>query len=265
MKMTVIGFCLTLVSACAVLAGPVKTEPLDYAAGGITMRGYLAYPADLTQRRPGVLVFPEWMGLNAYAKHRAEQLAALGYVALAADPYGDGKTARDAKEATSLSGALKEGDRILLRQRADAALTALRDWRLTETNKLAAIGYCFGGTMALELARAGADLRAVVSFHGGLDTPHPRDARNIRASILVCHGADDPFNPKPVVDAFQDEMRQAGVDWQMIFYGGAVHSFTNPDSGNDKSKGVMYDPKADHRSWDLMRSFLAEKLGPIEK
>ena len=265
MNMQAIGVGFALVSTCAALAGPIKTEPIEYAAAGITMRGVLAYPADLTQRRPGVLVFPEWMGLNAYSRHRAEQLAELGYVALAADPYGEGRTARDTKEAASLSGALKEGNRALLRQRADAALTALRAWRLTDTNRLAAIGYCFGGTTALELARAGADLRAVVSFHGGLDTAHPGDARKIRAAILVCHGADDPFNPKPVVDAFQDEMRQAGVDWQMVLYGGAVHAFTNPDAGNDKSKGVMYDPKADHRSWELMRAFLLERLGPLEK
>lgn len=264
MNMPILEMGLILASACAVLAGPVKTETVDYTAGGVTMRGYLAYPDGLAQRRAGIVVFPEWTGLNAYAKHRAEELAALGYVALAADPYGDGKTARDTKEAASLSGALKEGDRTILRARAAAALAALRGWRFTDTNRVAAIGYCFGGTTALELARAGADLRAVVSFHGGLDTPRPRDARNIRAAVLVCHGADDPFNPKPVVDAFQDEMRQGGVDWQMVLYGGAVHSFTNPEAGNDKSKGVMYDPKADHRSWELMRAFLLERLGALE-
>ena len=252
---------LFLASICAAGAAGIKTEVLNYTVDGTVMRGYLACPDGLTGRRPGVLVVHEWMGLNDYARRRAEQLAAMGYVALAADMYGEGKVAKDTEEAGKLAGALRAGDRALLRKRAAAALAALKSSPHTDPDRLAAIGYCFGGTPVLELARSGADLRGVVSFHGGLDTPNPGDTRHVKAAILVCHGADDPFNPKAVVDAFQNEMRQSGADWQMVFYGGAVHSFTNPDSGNDKSKGVAYDPKADRRSWDLMRAFLAELFG----
>lgn len=247
----------------AVCAGQVKTETLKYTAGDRTMIGYLAYPADLTAPRPGVLVVHEWYGCNAYAKRRAEQLAELGYVALAADMYGNGKVAADTQEAGRLATALKQ-NRPEMRHRARAALDALQSFRLTDTNRLAAIGYCFGGTTVLELARSGAPLAAVVSFHGGLDSPRPEDGRNIKASLLICHGANDPYASAGDVSAFQDELRKAGVDWQMVLYGNAVHSFTNPDAGDDPAKGAAYNEKADRRSWDLMQHFLRERLGKVE-
>ncbi|HET6420705.1 MAG TPA: dienelactone hydrolase family protein, partial [Geobacteraceae bacterium] len=189
---------------------------------------------------------------------RVEQLARLGYVAFGADIYGKGIRPATPEAAAREAAKYRGADRSLLRERGLAGLDELRKQPNVDAGRLAAIGYCFGGTAVLELARSGADLKGVVSFHGGLDTPNPADARNIRAKVLVFHGADDPHVPPPQVAAFQEEMRKGGVDWQMVFYGGAVHSFTNPDSGNDLSKGVAYNEKADRRSWEAMKLFLAE-------
>jgi dienelactone hydrolase len=263
-----IGMAVVLLLGCACALAEesgVKTETMPYKTGDVAMNGYLAYPANLTARNPGVLVVPEWWGLNDYAKRRARELAALGYVALAADMYGGGKVAKDMKEAGALAGALKSGDRAEMRRRAAAALAALRGFQHTDPARLAAIGYCFGGTTVLELARSGADLRGVVTFHAGLDTPNHEDARNIKAAVLICHGADDPYATKQDIDAVQDDLRKAGVDWQMAFYGGAVHSFTNPDSGNNAASGVAYNAKADRRSWDLMQSFFREIFGEVAR
>jgi dienelactone hydrolase len=147
-----------------------------------------------------------------------------------------------------------------MRERAGAGLAVLRKHPAADPARLAAIGYCFGGTVALELARGGADLAAVVSFHGGLDTPTPEDARNIKGKVLALHGGDDPFVPPAQVEAFQAEMRNGRVDWQFVAYGGAVHSFTNPEAGNDHSKGAAYNEAADRRSWIAMNAFFAETL-----
>ena len=233
------------------------TETVEYKHGDLALEGYIAYDDALKGRRPGVIVVHEWMGLNPYAKKRAEQLAALGYVGFAIDMYGKGVRAKDAKEAAALSGAYRN-DRKLMRGRAGTALDFFRKYPRVDDKMIGAIGYCFGGTVVLEMARGGADLVGVVSFHGGLDTPNPADAKNIKGKVLALHGADDPFVPKDQVLAFWDEMRKAGVDWQMAAYGGAVHSFTNPDSGNDPSKGAAYNEKADKRSWEAMSLFLEE-------
>ena len=203
----------------------------------------------------------EWKGLNDYAKRRAEQLAELGYVAFAADIYGDGKIAVDAKEAGTLAGVYKK-DRALLRVRAAAGLATLKAQPQVAPGKVAAIGYCFGGTTVLELARSGAEVAGVVSFHGGLDSPAPQDAKNIRARVLALHGADDPYVPQDQVAAFETEMREGGVDWQLLAYGGAVHGFTNPANGNDNSKGAAYNAKADQRSWLAMQQFFNELFSP---
>lgn len=235
----------------------IETRTLEYRQGDARLVGYLAYPADAKGPLPGILVVPEWRGLNDYAKRRAEQLAELGYVALAADIYGDGKVAADNQEAGALAKIYKD-DRQLMRARAQAGLDALKGQSLTDPKRVAAIGYCFGGTTVLELARSGAEVAGVVSFHGGLDTPAPADARNIRGRVLVLHGGDDPYVPPEQVQAFQDEMRKAGVDWQLVAYGGAVHSFTNPASGNDNAKGVAYNAAADRRSWIAMQQFFQE-------
>jgi dienelactone hydrolase len=184
-------------------------------------------------------------------------LASLGYVALAIDMYGKGVRPQSNEEAGKQAGIYKS-DRKLMRSRAQAGLDFLRKHELVDVTRLAAIGFCFGGTTVLELARSGAELDGVVSFHGGLDTPNPADAENIKCKILVLHGGDDPFVPKEHVEAFEEEMRQAGVDWQLIAYGGAVHSFTNPAAGNDNSKGAAYNETADKRSWQALQDFFNE-------
>ena len=243
--------------APALAQAAIETKAVEYRQGDARLVGYLAYPKDAKGPLPGVLVVHEWKGLDDYAKRRTEQLAELGYVAFAADIYGDGKIAADAKEAGALAGLYKK-DRALLRARATAGLATLKAQPGVAQAKVAAIGCCFGGTAVLELARSGADLAGVVSFHGRLDTPAPQDAENIHAKVLALHGADDPYVPAEQVAAFEQEMRAAGVDWQLIAYGGTVHGFTNPANGNDNSKGAAYNAAADARSWAAMRQFFAE-------
>jgi dienelactone hydrolase len=247
----------TVLVAAMNASGEVRTETVEYKLGDVTMVGYAAWDDAISGPRPGVLVVHEWYGLNDYARSRARQLAQLGYVAFAADMYGNGVTAKDAAEAGQRATALRN-DRPLMRARAQAALETLRKNPLCDPRRIAAIGYCFGGGVALELARSGADVAGVVSFHGNLDTPNPDDAKNIKAKVLVLHGADDPYVKAEQVANFQQEMRTAKVDWQMISYGGAVHSFTNPASGDDPSKGVAYNAAADRRSWQAMKQFFDE-------
>ena len=250
--------CLAAAAVPSAYAG-MKTEVVEYRQGDVALEGYLAYDDSFQGKRPGILVAHEWYGHNRYVRRRAEELARLGYVAFALDMYGKGVLAKDAKEAAALAGIYKS-DSKLMRARAAAGLDVLRKRPEVDTARLAAIGYCFGGTTVLELARSGADLKAVVSFHGGLDTPTPGDARNIKGKVLAMQGGDDPFVPAKQVEAFEDEMRKGGVDWQFITYGGAVHSFTNPDSGNDNSKGAAYNERADRRSWQAMKDFFEEAL-----
>jgi dienelactone hydrolase len=235
----------------------VRSGPVEYKQGDALLEGYLAYDDALSGKRPGILIVHEWWGLNDYIKGRADQLAQMGYVAFAADIYGKGKRARDANEAGQLAR-IYWSDRKLLRARANTGLDILMKHQLTDPKRVAAIGYCFGGTTVLELARSGADIAGVISFHGGLDTPDANDAKNIKAKVLVLTGADDPNVPPSQVLAFADEMRKARVDWQLVMYGGAVHSFTNPASGSDPSKGVAYNEKADRRSWQAMKDFFGE-------
>ena len=249
-------FCLILFTALPVAAA-VHTETVEYKQDSTVLEGYLAYDDALTGKRPGVLVVHEWKGITSYEKKRAEQLAALGYVAFAADIYGKGVRPATNEEAAKVSG-MYRSDRGLMRQRALAGLDVLKGLGRTDAGRIAAIGYCFGGTTVLELARSGADLSGVVTFHGVLDTPKPGDAKNIKGKILVLTGADDPFVTEAQRVAFQDEMEKAGVDWQMVLYGGAVHSFTNPASGNNPSTGIAYNEKADKRSWGAMRLFFNE-------
>ena len=247
---------LALVIATGAQAEMV-TKTIEYKDGDVTLEGFLAYDAGITGKRPGVLVVHEWTGLNDYARSRAEQLAELGYVAFALDMYGKGVRPSNPQEAAEQATKYRS-DRQLMRRRAKAGLDVLLKQEMTDSARVAAIGYCFGGGVALELARGGAPLAGVVSFHGNLDTPNPADARNIRGKILVCHGGDDPHVPQEQVLAFQNEMREAKVDWQMNIYGGAVHAFTNPASGNDPSRGAAYNAEADHRSWQAMKDFFNE-------
>jgi len=235
----------------------IHTETVEYKEGDATLEGFVAYDDATQGQRPGILVVHQWMGLTDYEKKRAEMLAQLGYVAFCADIYGKGVRPKSTQEAGPLAGKYK-GDRQLLRARVNAALATLRQQAQVDQKRVAAIGYCFGGTTVIELARSGAEVAGVVSFHGGLDSPVPADGKNIKCKVLVCHGADDPFESAEDMAAFENEMRTAEVDWQLIKYGGAVHSFTQPNAGNDNSKGAAYNEKADKRSWAAMRQFFAE-------
>jgi len=247
----------TLICYATSSEAAVKTKVIEYKQGNTVLEGYLAWDDAKTGKRPGVLVVHEWTGLGPYVKKRAEMLAKLGYVAFAADIYGKGVRPSTPSEAGKIASIYKD-DRDLMRARARAGLDVLKGQKFVDLSRLAAIGYCFGGTTVLELARDGADLKGVASFHGGLATPRPEDARNIKAKILAMHGADDPFVKADEVAAFQQELRAAKVDWQFITYANAVHSFTNPDAGNDNSKGAAYNEKADKRSWEAMKLFFAE-------
>ena len=240
-------------------AADLTTRAIEYRQGEAALEGYLAFEPGGAARKPGVVIFHDWMGISGGTRKVADELARLGYVALAADVYGKGVRPADAKEAGALAGRYK-GDRGLLRARAQAALEALRKLPQVDGARVAAIGYCFGGTAALELGRAGADLSGIVTFHGGLGSPTPADGKNVKAKLLVLHGADDPFVPEAEVKGFEEEMRAAKVDWQLVKYSGAVHSFTNPEAGSDNSKGAAYNASADRRSWQAMRDFFGEVL-----
>ena len=236
----------------------VKTETVEYRDGDQVCEGTLAWDDSFHGKRPGMVVVHDWMGVGDYVNRRAREVAALGYVAFAADIYGKGIRPKNAQEAGQLAGKFK-GDLPLLRSRARAAFDLLAKKENVDPSRIFAMGYCFGGTTALELARSGAPLVGTISFHGGLGTKSPADAKSIKGRVLALHGAADPFVPPAEVAAFQKEMDDARVDWQMVFYSGAVHSFTHPGAGNDPSKGAAYDAKADARSWEALKAFLQEK------
>jgi len=236
----------------------LKTEDIEYSDSGLTLRGFLAYDESIEGRRPGILVVHEAWGLGAHAMERARMLARLGYVAFAADMYGDRRQATDLPGAMALIGDLRANP-MALRARAKAALAVLKARPEVDVTRVAAIGFCFGGTTVLELARGGTALNGVVSFHGGLETVSPAEPGAITAKILACTGADDPMIPPEQVVAFEEEMRKCAADWQVIAYGGTMHSFTNPDAGKVVSlPGVAYNEQSDRRSWSAMRAFFDE-------
>ncbi|MFH0953872.1 MAG: dienelactone hydrolase family protein [Verrucomicrobiota bacterium] len=249
---------LTILAVLAPAAfAAIQTRDVDYRDGDVELQGYLAYDDASTAHRPGVVIFHEWKGPGPYERGRAEQLAQLGCVAFVADVYGNGVRPTTPDECRAEATKYRS-DRRLMRARARAALDELKKQEMVDPARVAAIGYCFGGTVALELARSGAKLRGVVSFHGGLDSPNPEDAKHIQARVLVLHGADDPTTPPEMIAAFQDEMRKGGVDWEFVLYGGARHAFSNPAAGNDPTSPVAYNEKADQRSWVALRIFLDE-------
>ena len=238
----------------------MRIEDIEYTVGGSRMVGHLAVDEERPGSRPGVLVCHEGPGLDEHAKGRAERLAGLGYAAFALDYHGEGKPlARD--EMMGRLGALM-GDPDRIRELAGAGLAILLAQADVDPARVAAIGYCFGGTMALELARSGADLAVVVGFHSGLGTQRPARPGDVKAGILVCIGADDPIVPPEQRAGFEQEMRAAGVDWRMNIYGGAQHSFTNPNADVAGFPGVAYDRSTDERSWRAMLDFFDERLGP---
>lgn len=237
----------------------MRTETIEYQEGTTTCEGFAAYD-DNAGKKPAVLVVPEWNGVSDYTKKRAQMLVELGYTAFVADIYGKGVRPTTMEDCAAEAGKYQK-DRALLRRRARAALDTMLKLSAADTGKVAAIGYCFGGTTVLELARDGADVRATVSFHGALNTPNPADAKNIKGSLLVLHGADDPVVPDPEVLAFEKEMRDAKVDWEFVAYGNSVHSFTNWNLPENNPGPASYNKKADQRSWLAMQNFFKECFG----
>src|SRR5580700_3265757 len=234
------------------------TQDITYRDGAASLRGFLAYDDTARDRRPDVLVVHEGLGLNDQVMERARMIAGLGYVALAADMFGERRQAGDLQEARALIAPLRD-DPPKLRARGRAALATLAASPQVDAAKLGAIGFCFGGAVVLELARDGADLKAVVSFHGVLTTQTPAVAGNVKASVLVCTGADDPLAPPEQVSAFEGEMRAAQVpDWQVISYGNTLHGFTNPAADGSMMRTALYNEQADRRSWTAMRSLFDE-------
>ncbi len=235
----------------------VVTQTIEYKVGDVTCEGFLAYDDAVAGKRPGVVVVHQWMGITDYEKSRCEQLAGLGYVAFAADIYGKGVRPESPQTAGPEAGKYKSSS-PLTRERVGAAFDWLARHELVESTKIAAIGYCFGGWVALELARSGRPAAGVVGFHCSLDAANPEDAKNIKGRVLVLNGADDPYLKLESVSAFMKEMQDAGVHYEYVAYPDAVHSFTQPMAGNDKSKGAAYNADADKRSWAEMNRFFGE-------
>ena len=238
----------------------MRARDIDYRCDAVNLRGYLALDDNATGPRPGVLVFHEGLGLGEFAMERARRLAGLGYVALAADMFGDRRQATNLQEVATLVGGLR-AEPEKLRARGRAALETLAALPQVDAGRLAAIGFCFGGSVVLELAREGADLRAVVSFHGVLTTKMPAQPGQMKASVLVCTGVDDPLAPPEQVADFENEMRTGAVkDWQVIAYGNTLHGFTNPAADGSMMRTAMYNEQADRRSWASMKSLFDEVL-----
>lgn len=235
----------------------MTSETLAYTDGDTALKGFLAYDDKLTGKRPGILVMPEAFGLGSGARQRVQMLADLGYVALGGDPYGDGREFTDLQDAMKVAGALM-ADPAKFRARARAGLDKLATLPQVDAGRLAVMGYCMGGTFALELARDGAPLRGAVSFHGGLATQRPAQAGAVKAKVLVCHGADDPMIQTAQVSGFVEEMTKAGADWELVSYGNTVHSFTNQQADGTLMPGIKYNAQSDARSWRAMRNFFEE-------
>ena len=253
--------CLALFFSFAINA-KIKTETVEYKDGETILEGYIAMPAKLSKKTPVVILVHEWTGLGDYVKGRAEELAKLGYVAFGVDIYGKGIRPPAPEEAGKTAGYYKS-NRKILRQRTQAALDYLKTVKMADTDRVVAAGYCFGGTTALEMARAGQNIIGAVSFHGGLNADNMTDAKNIKSQVLVLHGAVDPYVSAEELANFEKEMNTNNVDWRMVKYAGAVHSFTNKAAGNDNSKGAAYNERADKRSMVDFLAFLKE-VAPLK-
>lgn len=249
---------LGLVCAAAVAQAEVRTETIEYRDGDTTLEGMLAWDDAMAGPRPGVLVVHEWWGLNDYAKSRARQLAEAGYVAFALDMYGDDRVTEHADQAGAWMNQIASNVEAW-RRRALAGLEVLKAQDRVATDRLAAIGYCFGGATVMQMAYAGADLDAVVSFHGSLP-PAPESVTEIAPRVLVAHGRDDQFIPAERIAAFQDGLDRVGATWEMIIYSDTRHGFTNPDAGRYGIDNVAYNERADRRSWDAMLDLFDEVL-----
>jgi dienelactone hydrolase len=237
----------------------VKTKIVEYKSGSNSFEGLLVYPANAKGKVPGVLMIHNWMGVTEETKTQAARMAELGYAVFAADIYGKGIRPKGPEDAGKLAGTYKS-DRKLFRERLQLGLDTLQAQSGVDSSKLLAVGYCFGGTGVVELARSGANVKGVVSFHGGLDSPTPADGKNIKARVLALHGADDPYVKAEDLAAFEQEMRDNQIDWELVKYGNTVHSFTDKAAGNDNSKGAAYNAKADVRSFEAFKVFASGTL-----
>lgn len=240
----------------------IVSKVIAYKDGDVELEGYLVYDDAIEGQRPGVMVVHEWWGLNDYARKRANMLAELGYVAFAADMYGKGVLVNNPKDASKLATGVRS-DRAAWMKRAALGLEQLKAAKQTDPKRLAAIGYCFGGSTVLNMALDGMDLAAVVSFHGAL----PNDltveqAKGIKGTMLICHGARDNFIKDEVIQKFRAVLDEAATDYLFEYYGGAVHSFTDPDADKAGVAGLAYDRRSDLRSWASMRQIFEEKFGP---
>jgi dienelactone hydrolase len=233
-------------------------KEVEYTADNVTLKGYLAYNNLLKNKRPAVIVVHEWWGITDYPKKRAEMLASLGYVAFAADMYGSGKIADNPGDAQKYAGESMK-DLSLMRAKFQAAIELLKKNNLVDSTRIAAIGYCYGGGVVLNMARAGFDLKGVVSFHGSLATTTPAEKGNVKAKILVCNGGADKFVSDTDIKNFNQEMKSAGVDFKFLSYKGALHAFTNPaatELGKKFNMPIAYNKSGDKKSWKEMRIFL---------
>lgn len=258
MKSYLVGFIAIILSVCA--HAEIKSQIVEYTVDGESFTGYLAYDDQLQGKRPGVLVVHEWWGHNDYVRHRADMLAELGYTAFALDMYGTGKVAQHPEDAKRFMQAVMDNMETA-EKRFDAGYNILRNHPSVETEQIAAIGYCFGGSTVLHMAREGVDLDGVVSFHGILATETPAQNGQVKAKLLVLTGADDPMVPSFQVDAFREEMTEANVSFKLYSYPGVTHAFTNPaadELGKRFNMPLAYDPGADADSWQKMQKFLSE-------
>ena len=260
-KILIILFAILSVQAFAGFVSAktmVEGKDVQYSADGVVMKGYLAYDKNITGKRPGVLVVHEWWGLNDNARMRARMLAEMGYTAVAVDMYGDGKQAMHPEDAGKFSSELMKNFDVA-KARFMAALDFLKGQPTVDPGRIAAIGYCFGGGIVLNMARQGVDLRGVASFHGSLNAVKPAIPVAVRAKVLVLHGADDKFITPEQIEEFKQEMKNAGADFRFIAYPGAVHGFTNSDAdrlGKKFNLPLAYNAEADKKSWEELRKFL---------
>jgi dienelactone hydrolase len=252
---------LMLILVCSFIAhAEIIGKVVDYTANNVALKGYIAYDNSLKEKRPAVIVVHEWWGITDYPKKRAEMLASLGYVAFAADMYGDGKVADNPGDAQKLAGESMK-DLSLLSAKFAAAIDILKKNEHVDSTRIAAIGYCYGGGIVLNMARAGADLKGVVSFHGSLATTTPAEKGNVKAKILVCNGGADKFVSENDIKKFKQEMKAADVNFKFLSYKGALHAFTNPaatELGKKFNMPIAYNENGDKKSWKEMRRFLKE-------
>lgn len=246
----------------AIMKEPIlKEDNITYSGDGTTMNGFIVYDENIEGARPAIIVVHEWWGLNDYSKMRARELAKLGYIAMALDMYGEGKTADNPTLAGELATPFYQNPQMA-KARFDAAVSKLKTYTQTDGNKIGAIGYCFGGTQVLNMANLGEDLKAVVSFHGGLQVVQP-EKNTLKAPILVCHGGADPFVPQEQVDLFRKQMDSVGANYTFKVYEGSTHAFTNPNAtamGEKFSLPIKYNAAADTASWNDMKEFLGKTM-----